>query len=152
MAKYTGTLDIKIKIDESMRESLDARIQAGQKYIDWQVIRLSEKYLPYDEGILQKSGRDSIIGSGLVTYNTPYARNMYYGKVMVDPITGAAGFMTEDGWRSRKGVNKVVSDRDYVYQEGPMRGAFWFERMKADHKDQILKGAAEIMRKGGSET
>jgi hypothetical protein len=25
-----------------------------------------------------------------------------------------------------------------------MRGAYWFERMKANHKEEILKGAAKI--------
>ena len=26
----------------------------------------------------------------------------------------------------------------------PTRGAYWFERMKANHKDEILKGAAKV--------
>ena len=64
---------------------------------------------------------------------------------MVDPVTGAAGFLTADGWRSRKGVRKVVSERKYQYHGALMRGAFWFERMKADKKDQILRGVKKIL-------
>lgn len=36
---------------------------------------------------------------------------------------------------------KKVTDRDLVYNGGPQRGALWFERMKVDHKKEILDGA-----------
>ena len=75
----------------------------------------------------------------------PYARVMYYGKVMVDPQTGKAGFLTPNGWRSRKGVPKVVSSRDYDYDKtkNPQAGPFWDRRLMAAEGAQI---AADLQR------
>lgn len=85
-----------------------------QMYVDSEVLRLSDPYIPMDTGTLKLSGvRHTIIGSGEVIYRTPYAKKMYYG----------------DGYR---------------FQGAPMRGARWFERMKADRKQDILRGAAKI--------
>lgn len=87
-----------------------------QQYIDSEVLRLSEPYVPMDTGMLIKSGTLATqIGSGEVKYETPYARRQYYeGR---SPGTSAAG---------------------------ALRGKLWFERMKADRKDDILRGAAKI--------
>ncbi|MDO5125337.1 MAG: minor capsid protein [Ruminococcus sp.] len=89
-----------------------------QKYIDSEVTRYCEPYVPMLNGILKKSHKPAtIVGSGLVTYNTPYARKQYY----------------ENKGNGEEGRNN-----------GGLRGRLWFERMKADHKKDILKGAKEI--------
>lgn len=52
---------------------------AVQKYIDSEVLRLSEKFVPKDTGELIASGiRNTVLGSGNVIYNTVYARRWYY--------------------------------------------------------------------------
>lgn len=58
---------------------------------------------------------------------------LYHGKVMVDPKTKAAGFLTENGWRSRKNVKKVVSSRDIAYDKtkNPQAGPLWDRRLVA---------------------
>lgn len=43
---------------------------------------------------------------------------------------------------------KQVTDIDLKYNGAPMRGAFWFERMKVDRGDDIVKGAEKVA-KGG---
>lgn len=57
-------------------------LEAGgkvQRYIDSEVLRLSEQFVPKDTGELIASGiRSTVIGSGVVTYQTPYARRWYY--------------------------------------------------------------------------
>lgn len=116
----------------------------AQTVLDNEIVELMKPYTPHRNGLLENELSFSGIGTGLLGQHQPYARYMYYGKVMVDPKTGAAGFITKDGeWKSRKGVKKVVSDRDIVYQGAPMRGAFWFERMKADHNDELLNIVAK---------
>lgn len=86
----------------------------AQQFVDSEVLRLSDPYVPMDTGKLKQSGtRFTRIGSGEVIYKTPYARKMYYNP-------------------------------QFKFQGAPMRGAYWFERMKGNHKDQILKGAAKI--------
>lgn len=95
-----------------------------QRYIDNEVLKRCAPYAPHQVGTLEESGQSGTdIGSGEVVYNAPYARYLYYGKVMA----GRAP--------------KAVTDKDIRYSGAPKRGAFWFERMKADHLGDILKGA-----------
>lgn len=52
---------------------------AVQMFVDSEVLRLCEPRVPEDEGILIDSGTDlTVIGSGQVEYDTPYARRWYY--------------------------------------------------------------------------
>lgn len=98
-----------------------------QKYVDSETLRLSDPYTPMQDHMLINSGAlGTDIGSGQVIWNSPYARYLYYGKLMV----GRAP--------------KTLTEKDLTFHGAPKRGAFWFERMKADHKPEILKGAAKI--------
>lgn len=104
-----------------------AGFQAAQVYVDSEVIRLSDPLTPMRTGTLKKSGlMATVTGSGTVTYNAPHARYQYYGKVMV----GRAP--------------KRLTNKDLTYEGAPQRGAKWFERMKAQNRNEILKGAAKI--------
>ena len=104
-----------------------AGFQAAQVYVDSEVIRLSDPLTPMRTGTLKKSGlKATVTGSGTVTYNAPHARYQYYGKVMV----GRAP--------------KRLTNKDLTYEGAPQRGAKWFERMKAQNRNEILKGAAKI--------
>lgn len=145
--EITGTLDIK-PTELMLSERGMGTNRRVQMAIDSEVIRLMKPYTPHRNGVLERELNFSGVGTGMITQHGPYARYQYYGKVMVDPKTKAAGFLTPDGWRSRKGVKKVLTDRDLTYQDAPMRGAYWFERMKNDHKDDILRAAAAAA--GGS--
>ena len=50
-----------------------------QKFIDAEVLRLCEPYVPMDTKALIDSGtNNTVIGSGEVIYNTPYAKRVYY--------------------------------------------------------------------------
>lgn len=50
-----------------------------QKFVDSEVLRLTDPYVPMDSGVLKRSGTGSTkIGSGDVTYRTPYARRQYF--------------------------------------------------------------------------
>lgn len=111
-----------------------------QKLLTAECARYMDKYVPMDTGILKNT---RIIGTNSVTYNTPYARMMYYGKVMVDPKTGAAGFLTDKGWRSRKGVEKIESSREFDYRGAPQRGKLWDEKMWRNHSTAILNAVAK---------
>jgi len=50
-----------------------------QKFIDSECLRLTAPKIPKDTGALIESGTiNTVIGSGEVIYNTPYARRWYY--------------------------------------------------------------------------
>lgn len=91
---------------------------AAQKYVDSEVLRLSDPYVPLDNSPLKKSGiTGTVLGSGEVDYTAPYARRNYY----------------ENAGRGKEGLNASGGTKG-------LRGKYWFERMKADHKDDILRG------------
>lgn len=105
----------------------EGRYSRAQMFIDSEVLRLSSPYIPFQSSMLEKSGiLGTNIGSGVVVWNAPYARYLYYGKVMV-------------GRAPKKVINK-----DIQFHGAPMRGAFWFERMKKDKGKSIIDGAAKI--------
>ena len=138
------------KVTVTMRPTQEILARRGldkcgrvQKYIDSEVLRLSAPYLPHDGGNLERNGRMSTeIGSGEVNYTAPQSRYLYHGKVMV-------GEQSRSAW-AKPNEKKVVINKDINYQGGGKRGAYWLERMKADHKGDILRGAAE--KAGGTAT
>ena len=90
---------------------------AVQKVVDSEVLRRCDPYVPMQTGFLKKSGiLGTLIGSGLVQYRCIYAHRQYYNN---------AG-------KGKQGTTK-----------GGLRGKFWFERMKADHLQDIVKLAKE---------
>ena len=93
----------------------NARYSASQRFVDSEVLRLSEPYIPMDTGMLIKSGiLGTEVGSGTVQWIAPYSKAQYY------------------------------SSRSPGSQTGPLRGPYWFERMKATYKKQIITGARRL--------
>ena len=89
-----------------------------QKFIDSEVLRRSDKYTPKRTGELIRSGtRGTVIGSGRIIYTAPYAKNQH----------------DHNAGRGMQGTAR-----------GGHRGKQWFFRMKADHREAILQGAAAI--------
>ncbi len=95
-------------------------LEEAQKFVDSEVLKRCNPYVPKDNGELIRSGtRETRIGSGRVVYRTPYARRWYY-----EPANFQEG---EDSKPKGK------------------RGNYWFERMKRDGGARaILRGAAKI--------
>ena len=92
---------------------------AAQKFVDSEVLRLSEPYTPLLTGMLIKSGElGTTIGSGMVQWIAPYAKAQYY------------------------------SPRKPGSQTGPLRGPYWFERGKAVWGTRVISGARRIAGRG----
>ncbi len=112
-----GKIKVELNWNKGFSEKYTEKFSKAQKYVDNTVLRLSEPYTPLITGTLIKTGiLGTIIGSGEIVYLAPYAHKVYYGK-------GEIGRPT-----------------------GPLRGPYWFERMKNDKKDEILKGARRLMK------
>lgn len=115
MIKFSG-----IVFGQNFKKNTQENFDKKQKYIDKEVLRLSESYVPKRSGNLIESGiSGTVVGSGKVRYTALYAKKQYYTN---------AGKGTD-------GMNKPG---------GGLRGKMWLERMKADHKDEILEGAKKI--------
>lgn len=69
---------ININIPATMAR-FDPRYVRAQKFLDNEVLKDCSDYVPYRYGFLDSSGiRGTVIGSGKVVYNAPYARKCYY--------------------------------------------------------------------------
>lgn len=117
----------KLEWNPNFVDKWQSQYTAAQKFVDSEVLRLSDPYIPMQSGMLKKSGiLGTVIGSGEVVWNAPYARYQYYGQVMVG-----------------RAPKKVISAK-LTYHGAPMRGAFWFEKMKKDKILVILDGARKL--------
>lgn len=110
------------------------------------------RYMPFRSGVLATKLKH-IKSSTEIEVLGPYARYQYYGKIMVDPVTRAAGFKDKDGqWKSRRGVPKVLTDRpiNYDTNKNPLAGPKWDERMMAAEGAQIAAETQDyVNRKAG---
>lgn len=109
-----------------------------QKAVDSECIRLMSRYTPKLNGLMDKSAENqTVIGSGEIVQDTPYSFFQYYGKVMT----------TTDGrvFARKNEAKPIITDRDLVHNKSrhPLAGPFWFPRMVADNKEDILKVAEE---------
>lgn len=115
-----------------------------QQVVTNEVLRLSNSYIPFDEGTLRDSGH---IEDGTdIVWSTPYARYMWNGIVYEDPDLHCAGFKTENGWRSRKNVQKVPTNRKLQYHGGKLRGDHWTDRMMINGgREEIEKAVRKVI-------
>lgn len=113
-----------------------------QRVVDQAVIRYCDPKVPFDTGTLKHSAiTASAIGDGMIVYATPYARYLYYGEVYGPNIPIYEGGELA-GFRSPAGQKKHPTGRPLTYRGAPERGAFWFERAMAEHKNDIIEEAA----------
>lgn len=132
-----ANIDVQIKNKSISQMLAEKGLSAGgdvQSFHTNNVLRRMIKYMPYRSGQLIKLtiAQTDIHGTEIIT-EAPQARAVYHGKVMVDPKTGAAGFLTSNGWRSRRGVSKVPSNRNMVFTttKNPQAGPYWDRRLMA---------------------
>lgn len=81
MAESGLTFSVKKNFNgQKVMQNILKNASRAQKVLDSVVLRDSNYYCPQDTSMLQKSGiENTVIGSGLVSWKTPYAREQYYG-------------------------------------------------------------------------
>ena len=105
-----------------------------QAFHTMNVLRRIKKFMPFLSGALYKITQiQTDIRKPEIVTEAPQADFLYHGKVMIDPKINAAGFMTSEGWRSRKGSIKVVTSRDleYTKTKNPAAGPYWDRTLSA---------------------
>lgn len=85
-----------------------------QQFIDSECLRLCDRKVPKDTGAL--------IQSGII--------NTRVGSGQVQ-------------WKTPY-ARRLYYHPEYNFDQAPERGAYWFDRMKVQHKRDILKGAARV--------
>ncbi|MCI7807958.1 minor capsid protein [bacterium] len=109
------------------------------------------RYMPFRTGALSTKLK-YIKSPTEIEVAAPYARMMYYGKVMVNSKTGKGpAFIPGVGYRYKKGTTLKATDRDLKYDttKHPEAGPFWDRRMMASEKDAIVSDVQAYVRRRG---
>lgn len=114
-----------------------------QKLIDSKTMRYMGPYMPRRQAgeLEHMMVLGTVLGSGQIDIPGPYAHYLHEGILYVSPTTGSA-------W-AKKGEIKVPTGKELTYAGAPMRGKKWFDRMKADHKDDVIRAAQAMINRGG---
>ncbi len=106
-----------------------------------EILRLSGDYVPFKDGHLLKNG---VVENGRdVVWDEPYAHYLWEGIVYEDPDLHCAGFQTDNGWRSKKKVKKIPTERSLKYGGGNLRGSHWVDSMLNDGGLEKITGMLE---------
>lgn len=109
-----------LKFNPRFQPKWTRRYSRAQKFVDSEVLRYSEPFIPLRTGTLIKTGiLGTDVGSGFVKWIAPYSKDQYY-------------------FGRRPGASKT----------GPLRGNHWFERMKQVRGQTIIAGAKRLAGKG----
>ena len=133
-------LTFKVKFDPSpIVAKLTNNREKAAHAIAVQAQKDTEPFTPALTGSM--SQRTRVIGNEII-YPGPYARYLYYGKVMVDPNTGSAF--------APKGQHKVLTDKNLVFNTSVHGQAqsHWFEASKAENLEKWARVAAKVMADG----
>lgn len=105
-----------------------------QRFHTQNVLKRIKRYMPYVSGATYKiTVAQTDINKPEIVTNTPYAKHLFYGKKMIDPKINASGFLTPEGWRSRRGCVKVLTAENLKYNKtkNPAAGPRWDRALSA---------------------
>lgn len=125
---------------EVIKDKLAESCTRAESIVGQQVIKDTAPFVPALTGSLTIRTR---LDGNKIIYPGPYARFLYYGKVMVDPQTGSTF--------APKGGTKVLTDRDLVFSKAmhPQAQSHWFEASKAQNLDKWIRVAEKAVEKFG---
>lgn len=112
---------------------------AGPKAKHAMALQMAKDTEPYVPARTKSLANRTQVQGDIIIYPGPYARFLYYGKLMIDPKTGSA-------W-APKGATKVVTGKDLDISTA-VHGkaqAHWFEASKAQNKQKWVRVAGKVM-------
>lgn len=131
----------KINVSEILRGRGFGPDNRARKFLASEIKRLSDPYVPMQQGTLKNSASIASDGSA-ITYPGPYAHYQYVGEVWGPniPITKGGDVV---GYYSK--APKHPTGRRLNYHGGPMRGKQWDRRMMADHRGDLESSMANYV-------
>lgn len=123
---------------------LDREIRlAGKGAEHAMAVQMAKDTEPYVPALTKSLANRTMVNKNIIIYPGPYARYLYYGKLMVDPQTGSA-------W-ARKGVSKVLTDKNLVFTQSvhPKATSHWFDVSKAQNLHKWKRVAAKVVKRFG---
>lgn len=130
-------ITVHTNLDEAIAKKLASASTKADHIVAIQAAKDTSPYVPMLTGSLNV--RTQVEGGNII-YPGPYARFLYYGKLMVDPNTGSS--------YAPKGGTKVVTDKNLVFTTAfhPQAQAFWFEASKAQNLDKWIRVADKAVK------
>lgn len=127
-----------IKVEINLSKFKD-KLSKAQRDLAYQIIADTQDYVPFNQGILSNSAHTENENQEIV-YNTPYARYLYMGKLMLDSRGSA--------W-AKKHTKKHVVNKDLTYskEHHSKAGAKWYERSKEDNLENWINTVKKAVKK-----
>lgn len=115
---------------------LDKRVNKANAWLMEEIIKDTDQFVPMRTGALAINVHRE---GHTIVYASPYARFLYYGKLMIDPATGSPF--------ARKGARKTVTDTPLKFSRAAHKNAqaHWFEASKAVNESHWMEGVKKIL-------
>lgn len=85
----SGTVTSRIVWKDGFGPQYTAKFGTAQSKFDTEVLRICDRYVPMDTGVLKNSAQlASDIGGGQLVWDTPYAQKVYYTTGRTNGIRG----------------------------------------------------------------
>lgn len=128
--------------ESKVNARLSRQTKTARRLLKNEIVKDTEKFVPMQEGYLKNSPIQSIQSDDdYIIYNTPYAKFLYYGFIMI-------GKLTHRPW-AKRGETKIKTGKKLNYGKvHPMACSHWFERSKALYKKNWLKIAKKVYKNG----
>lgn len=137
---------------KGLEEIKDKLMQASSKAEHTLAIQIRKDTSPYVPALtgsldtrtriegFSSAGLGPGTGGSTIVYPGPYARYLYYGKLMIVPETGSS--------YAPKGGTKVVTDKDLVFSKAMHDKAqsHWFEASKAENLEKWVRVADKAVK------
>ena len=122
---------------DAIKDKLAEGCTKTEHTVALQVRKDTSPYVPALTGSLDKRTR---VDGGEIIYPGPYARYLYYGKLMVDPSTGSS--------YASKGGTKILTDKNLVFNKAMHAQAqsHWFEASKAENLEKWVRVADKAVK------
>lgn len=133
---------LKISINEDFSEIIRKKLeQAGPVASHAVAVQIAKDTEPFVPAMTKSLTNRTQVVENSVVYPGPYARFLYYGKLMIDPVTKSA-------W-APKGATKVVTGKNLNISQAvhSQAQAHWFEASKAQNMEKWARVAGKAVEK-----
>lgn len=122
--------DVRTDGIESVAYRLQERASRAEVWLANEILKDTRPYVP---ALTESLSNRAHVEGRFVIYPGPYARYLYYGKVMKGPKHGP----------------KYATNKDLIYTKSvhPQAQSFWFETSKAQNMRKWERGVKKIVRK-----
>lgn len=132
-------VNVKVNIDTNkINKQYKAKQQNAMRMLKNEIAKDTEPYVPMRDSSLRRAVTASLrTNDPKLIWATPYARFLYYGKVMI-------GMITRRPW-AKKGETKVTTSKNLTYSQ-PGTGPNWFNRAKKIKFQKWIKVARKVFK------